>query len=258
MRSASHFLTLLFVLVFSLPTTALASEIIDSDGDKLSDQEETMVYHTDPKISDTDGDGIADGEEVKNGFSPLHAYNQKLSDVDTDGDGLTDALEIALGANLVNIDTDGDNHPDAAEVFTGYNPLKGNRDRSVSRHVEVDLDKQQIHYFMNGVKLGSAPVSTGLRKWATPTGEFEIIRKRPVLHYRGADYNYPNTKWNLEFKRSFYIHGAYWHNQFGKRPMSHGCVNMAYKDVEKIYNFLDVGDKVKVYGKTPLRVVATK
>ena len=40
--------------------------------------------------------------------------------------------------------------------------------------------------------------------------------------------------------------------------MSHGCVNMAYKDVEKIYNFLDVGDKVKVYGKTPLRVVATK
>lgn len=256
MRASGYLTYPLFTVVFLLPAATLAAEVADTDRDQISDQEEISVYHTDPKFSDTDGDGMADGEEIKNGYSPLHGGKQKLSAVDTDGDGLSDAVEIALGTDIINIDTDGDHHPDNAEVYTGFNPFKGGRDRTISRHVEVDLTKQQIHYFMNGVKLGSAPVSTGLRKWATPTGEFEIIRKRPIIHYRGEDYNYPNTKWNLEFKKTFYIHGAYWHNQFGKRPMSHGCVNMAYKDVEKIYNFLDVGDTVKIYGKTPLKVAS--
>jgi lipoprotein-anchoring transpeptidase ErfK/SrfK len=58
----------------------------------------------------------------------------------------------------------------------------------------------------------------------------------------------------LGFKPSYYLHGAYWHNQFGIRPMSHGCVNIAYKDVEKLYAFMDVGDKVVISGKTPKRV----
>jgi lipoprotein-anchoring transpeptidase ErfK/SrfK len=104
---------------------------------------------------------------------------------------------------------------------------------------------------MNGIELGSVPVSTGLLRTPTPRGEFSILRKVPVKHYIGEDFNLPNTKWNLEFKRSYYLHGAYWHNQFGIRPMSHGCVNIAYKDVEELYKFLDVGDKVKVYGTTP-------
>lgn len=42
----------------------------DSDGDGLSDYEETVQYHSDPARADTDGDGYADGEEVKNGYNP--------------------------------------------------------------------------------------------------------------------------------------------------------------------------------------------
>lgn len=104
------------------------------------------------------------------------------------------------------------------------------------------------------------PVSSGKLSTPTPLGEFEIMRKVPVVHYKGVDYDLPNTKWNLEFKRTYYLHGAYWHNQFGIRPMSHGCVNIAYKDVEKLYTFLDVGDKVKIVGKTPsyVKKVAAK
>ncbi|MDO9509717.1 MAG: L,D-transpeptidase, partial [Candidatus Magasanikbacteria bacterium] len=101
------------------------------------------------------------------------------------------------------------------------------------------------------VKVGQAPVSTGLIGMDTPNGEFKILRKRPVVHYKGPGYDLPNTKWNLEFKKSYYLHGAYWHNQFGIKPMSHGCVNIAYENAEKIYIFLSVGDKVVVTGKTP-------
>lgn len=174
--------------------------------------------------------------------------------IDTDADGLADEIELALGTNPEQVDTDGDGYEDGREAANGFNPLKGDRDRSLPRSVKVDLTTQRLRYYLNSVELGAIPVSTGLPIWATPTGEFKILRKRPIVHYRGVGYNYPNTKWNLEFKRGYYLHGAYWHNQFGKRPMSHGCVNIAYANAEKLWRFLRVGDKVAVTGKTPRRV----
>lgn len=171
--------------------------------------------------------------------------------IDTDGDGLNDDIEIILGTDVNNSDSDGDGFLDGTEVQNGYHPLKGAGDRSWPRRAEVDISKQRLYYFLNNVKVGDLPVSTGIWRWPTPTGEFKILRKLPSHRYTGAGYDYPNTKWNLEFKRSFYLHGAYWHNQFGIRPMSHGCVNIATADAEKLYKFMSVGDMVKVYGRLP-------
>lgn len=42
----------------------------DSDGDGLSDGEEIVVYRTDPNNADSDGDGFNDGEEVNSGYNP--------------------------------------------------------------------------------------------------------------------------------------------------------------------------------------------
>ena len=171
--------------------------------------------------------------------------------LDTDSDGLSDELEIALGTDVYNPDTDGDTYPDGLEVENGYNPLKGQADRSLPRHVEVDKNTQQMKWFLNNIQVGQAPVSTGLIGMDTPSGEFKILRKRPTVNYIGRNYSYLNTKWNLEFKKSYYLHGAFWHNQFGIKPMSHGCVNIAYENAEKIYRFMSVGDKVVITGKTP-------
>ncbi len=171
--------------------------------------------------------------------------------VDTDKDGLSDELELQLGTDPNNPDTDGDGYTDGEEVANGYNPLVGNNDRNVKRSVSVDLDTQTMQYYMNGVAVGEAPVSTGIIGRETPVGDFKIFKKVPVVHYKGPGYDLPNTKWNLEFKKTYYLHGAYWHKQFGIRPMSHGCVNIAYVDAEKIYKFLQIGDDVKISGKTP-------
>lgn len=175
---------------------------------------------------------------------------------DTDKDGLVDTLEIKLGTDPAVADTDGDGYKDGEEVANGYNPLKGKSNRSLKRTVTVDISKQQMYYYLNGVEVGRIPVSTGVVGLDTPTGEYKILRKVPTKTYSGKNYSYPNTKWNLEFKKSFYLHGAYWHNQFGVKPMSHGCVNIGYAGAEKIYKFLSVGDTVKIVGKTPRGKVA--
>ena len=46
---------------------------LDSDGDGLSNDDETAVYFTDPNASDTDGDGMPDGLETQMGTDPRNA-----------------------------------------------------------------------------------------------------------------------------------------------------------------------------------------
>ena len=43
----------------------------DSDGDGISDLDETDIFGTDPQVADTDGDGVNDGLENQNGLDPL-------------------------------------------------------------------------------------------------------------------------------------------------------------------------------------------
>jgi len=190
---------------------------------------------------------------------PLNLHAATI--VDSDKDGLSDELELQLGTDLQNKDSDNDGYLDGLEVENGYNPLKDQADKSLPRRVEVDKNTQQMSWFLNNIKVGQAPVSTGLIGMDTPNGEFKILKKKPVVHYKGPGYDLPNTKWNLEFKPSYYLHGAYWHNQFGIKPMSHGCVNIAYVNAEKLYKFLSVGDKVVITGKTPkgkVKIAAVK
>src|SRR6185436_2378511 len=50
---------------------------VDSDGDGLTDREETNKYHTDPNDTDSDDDGFSDGDEVlEQGTNPLNEYNR--------------------------------------------------------------------------------------------------------------------------------------------------------------------------------------
>jgi len=55
----------------------------DSDGDGLTDLEETEIYGTDPANPDSDGDGLTDGYEITTSFTDPN-------NVDTDGDTLSD------------------------------------------------------------------------------------------------------------------------------------------------------------------------
>jgi hypothetical protein len=55
----------------SLVEEDLLPEIIDTDGDGLSDEDEINIHKTDPNNKDTDGDGYEDKSEIDNGYDPL-------------------------------------------------------------------------------------------------------------------------------------------------------------------------------------------
>ncbi len=97
-------------------TTPPVSNLVDTDGDGLTDEEEN-VLGTNVIMTDTDGDGLSDADEVK-------IYNTNPGKVDTDDDTLPDYDEVKIYRTDPNkIDTDGDSYDDGSEVKGGYNPL---------------------------------------------------------------------------------------------------------------------------------------
>jgi hypothetical protein len=96
----------------------------DTDGDGLFDGDEFLVYATNALNPDTDGDGSLDGEEVYFGTNPLVADPLAGERSDGDGDGLYDDDELYIyGTDPLNPDTDRDGSSDGAEVYYGTDPL---------------------------------------------------------------------------------------------------------------------------------------
>jgi beta propeller repeat protein len=103
--------------VGQLPPCPEETTVDDSDGDGLTDEDETNIYGTDPNNEDTDGDTILDGEDN----CPLTA---NLNQTNTDNDGEGDVCDS---------DDDNDNVADTSDNC----PLIANSD-------QADLDGDGI------------------------------------------------------------------------------------------------------------------
>jgi len=107
------------------------------------------------------------------------------------------------------------------------------------RWIEVDLSEQKLRAWEGSNLIYEFLISSG--KWApTPTGEFRIWIKLKYTKMEGGRrgtgtyYYLPNVPYTQYFYRGYGLHGTYWHNNFG-RPMSHGCINLAIPDAEKLF-----------------------
>jgi lipoprotein-anchoring transpeptidase ErfK/SrfK len=147
-----------------------------------------------------------------------------------------------------NIDADG-----KAEVVTipQRKLIDGRTD--LYKYIDVDLSEQTLRAYRDGVKENEFLVSTGVARYPTPTGETKITAKLLSHDYEwsyGIDhpdnYDLPDVPYNLRFRSTYYIHNAYWHNNFG-HVMSHGCVNVNLENSKWIYEWADVGDTVVIH-----------
>lgn len=118
------------------------------------------------------------------------------------------------------------------------------------RWIDVDLTNQSLTAYENGLPVYSTLVSSGLWDTPTVTGQYRIylrLKSQDMNGYNiGYDYFIPDVPYVMYFTGNYALHGAYWHNDFGK-PRSHGCVNLSVPDAEWLFNFSQTGTLVNVH-----------
>lgn len=141
-----------------------------------------------------------------------------------------------------------------------------------SKWIEIDLSSQRLYAHEGDRIVYDFPISSGLPWMPTVTGEFYIWSKVRSQRMSGGSiadgtyYSLPNVPFVQYFHKGYGLHGAYWHNDFGK-PKSHGCVNMRIADAQQLFSWtepsLGPGEyarykispeetvRVIVHGKTP-------
>ncbi len=124
---------------------------------------------------------------------------------------------------------------------------------SSSKRIVVDISDQILYAYEGEELFMEERVSTGLAVSPTPRGTFVVFKKMPSRYMQGPIpgiteqyYDLPGVPWNLYFTHEgAVIHGAYWHDKFGKR-WSRGCVNLPPEKAKELYFWADLGTAVFV------------
>jgi lipoprotein-anchoring transpeptidase ErfK/SrfK len=111
-------------------------------------------------------------------------------------------------------------------------PLRG------EKWIDVDLSTQTLVAYEGEVEVLRTAVSTGAPQTPTVTGRFRIFHKLLSQTMRGPGYEQPNVPHVMYFYGAYSLHGAYWHNDFG-RARSHGCVNLRTSDAQWLFDWTD-------------------
>lgn len=123
--------------------------------------------------------------------------------------------------------------------------------RKQTRWIEISLVHQTLTLWEGDVPVYVTLVSTGRdgmgepgKTFSTPQGTFRIYRKHitSTMDSEVADHEFElrDVPWVMYFKGGYALHGAYWHDDFG-RTRSHGCINLAPIDARIVFHFASPG-----------------
>lgn len=152
---------------------------------------------------------------------------------------------VSLSAG--DVDKDG-----KVEIVTIPDRAPGPGSMNFYKYIEVSIGEQRLWAYENGEVVKTFLVSTGVDKYPTPIGLFavrdHIVSQRMKFEY-GYDhpdnYDLPDVPNVMHFSGGYALHGAYWHNNFG-RKMSHGCINISLPNAFWLFHWADNGNPVVV------------
>ncbi|MEJ5224578.1 MAG: L,D-transpeptidase [Anaerolineales bacterium] len=144
-----------------------------------------------------------------------------------------------------------------AAVFPNPTPPAGVTN---NRWIEVNLEQQTLAVYDEGQMRFATLISSGVEKFWTQPGLFQIYQKKDAETMSGAfeadrsDFYYlQNVPWTMYYDQARALHGAYWQTLLGYQR-SHGCVNLSIGDSRWLYDWAREGDWVWVHdpsGRTP-------
>ncbi len=140
--------------------------------------------------------------------------------------------------------------------------------------VEIDLQDQMIYLIEYGQVTLASPISSGRATHLTKTGVFAIVEKErnhysnlygKIVDARGnvvvsdadADMKVPRggkfvpapMRYFMRFNGAEGMHAGY----LPGYPASHGCVRLPENNAIALFNTVEVGTPVTVFGRTPAR-----
>ncbi len=125
-------------------------------------------------------------------------------------------------------------------------------------YVEIDLTNQHLWCYNNGELVVSCDIVSGCAAngTTTPTGCFTIFAKNTDRYLQGSNVDGTTYKswvyYFMPFSGGIGIHDATWRSSFGGTIYlysgSHGCVGVTKANAETIYNNVEIGTHVIVYG----------
>lgn len=120
-------------------------------------------------------------------------------------------------------------------------------------YVEIDLTNQHLWVYREGqLVVESDFVSGNVSKgFGTPVGIYSITYKERDATLKGQGYASPVKYW-MPFNGNVGMHDASWRSSFGDeiylRSGSHGCINLPVDKAAKIFENVEKGEPVIVYG----------
>ena len=109
--------------------------------------------------------------------------------------------------------------------------------------IYVDLSRQLVSVYRNGVRIGVATASTGRRGYETPTGVFTILQKK--ARHRSNRYNNAPMPYMLRLTwDGVALHGG----NVRDRPVSHGCIRLPMAFARELFRITPMGGTVVVVG----------
>ncbi len=128
------------------------------------------------------------------------------------------------------------------------------------RWLDVDLDQNVLVAYEGDRPVYATLVSTGFG--STPTSLHRIVKKIAMTRLVSpavalGTWNIPDAPFWMEFRKYYAVHGAYWHDSFGKKR-GHGCVNVSPRDGRQLFDWtypqVPVGWQEAEGEGTPIRI----
>jgi lipoprotein-anchoring transpeptidase ErfK/SrfK len=133
----------------------------------------------------------------------------------------------------------------------------------VSRRVQADhatrvlvsIPDRKLAIIGDGIVIARFPIAVGAADSPSPTGEFQIVNRvsnptyyRPGTVIPSGKNNPLGTRWVGLSEEGYGIHGTNAPRSIG-RALSHGCIRLRNRDMERLFTMLRVGDVVEIRGE---------
>ena len=218
--------------------------VVGNDGLSVSLDGESMANYCTELAKNHDVSKTKKGQ-FKTTSGSVISVNVPASGQTVDGNKLYESIADAI--NKKQSATVEAVYSEAQEEETGeYVTYGGN-------YCEVDLTNQMVYVYKNGQQVVSSPCVTGCiaKGHGTPTGVYSIFSMDKNRYLNGDGYK-SWVNFFVPFNGGIGFHDASWRSTFGGNIYlysgSHGCINMPYAQVQKLFANVSMGEKVIVYG----------